>query len=113
MRVLPILASREVNICPEGGRKTALAWSGLRARPLPAGDPSQDAAYGLGPVTQPPQAVSGPRNGLCWVQCWGTAEVLGVWRLVLYIHCVPGAVGPGGLGSGWGLAPIPPCHRVG
>lgn len=33
-----ILAYVEVNICPEGRGKTALAWSGLRALQLPAGE---------------------------------------------------------------------------
>lgn len=107
-----ILACREVNICPEGGRKTALAWSRLRARPLPAGDPSQDAAWPWTSHTAS-QAVSGPGDGLCWVQCRGTAEVLGVWRLVLYTHCVPGAMGPEGAWQRVEASPCPTLSQVG
>lgn len=79
-----IVAYREVNTCPEGRRKTALVWSGLRALPLPAGEllPGCSMWPWTSHTASPSCFLSSGRGGLCWVQCGGTVEVLGVRRSV-------------------------------
>lgn len=78
-----ILACREVNICPEGRRKTALAWSFSEPSPFLLESPSQDAACGLGQVTRLLVLFPVPTRGRAVLGAvWGAAEVLGVRRSV-------------------------------
>lgn len=77
-----ILAYVEVNICPEGRGKTALAWSGLRALQLPAGELLPGCS--MWPWTSHTASPSCfPSSGRAWAvlgAVWGAAEVLGARR---------------------------------
>lgn len=94
-----------------------MAWSGLRARPLPAGDPSQDAACGLGPVAQPPRLF--PVLGMGCAGCsvyggWGK-DCGGAWSLAVGpAHPLSaGAVGPEGAWPWVEASPYPTLSQAG
>lgn len=116
-RGICILACKEVNICPEGRRKTALAWSKLRALPLPVGDPLPGCNGWPWISHKAPCAVS------CFDQRMGSAgcSVVGPRRCLvsggqfLCTHCGLGTGGPemDAVCGGWRLAPSLPRQRLG